>query len=95
MKDKSLSWQRQIEKQRHSSLTKQAYYDRYELSSGMFYYWKRKLSSGLLSNKEFRELEIIAQDHVHPVIEVYLGMGKLIRIEDPVSASFLRELIQC
>jgi hypothetical protein len=95
MKDKALIWQRHIEKQSCSAHTIQAYYDQQGLSSGMFYYWKRKLSRTVVSPQHsFHELEIQPLHQGGLVIDLHLGQGKLIRIEGHVSPAFLLELIQ-
>ena len=96
MKDKALIWERHIKKQHNSSLTIQTYCERHDLSPGMFYYWKRKLSSTAVSiQPAFHEVSIQPLDQRGLAIEVHLGPGKLIRIEGQVSSAFLRELIQC
>jgi len=96
MKDKSMIWQRHIERQQNSSFTIQAYCNRHDLSPGMFYYWKRKIAGTADSlPASFQELEILTSDRANSVIEVHLVDGKRIRIEGYVTPAFLRELLQC
>lgn len=96
MKDKALIWDRHIKRQDKSSLTILSYCERHDLSPGMFYYWKRKLSHASVSPQaSFHEIDIQPHGERELVIEVHLGQGKMIRIEGDVSPSFLRELIQC
>jgi hypothetical protein len=95
MKDKAINWHRHIQQQAKSSQTVQRYCDRHRLSPGMFYYWKRKLSTTVLPALSFQEVEVSSPVHLFPVIEIHFGSGKLIRIEGQVSPAFLRELIQC
>lgn len=94
MKDKALIWHRHIQRQANSSQTIQAYCTRRNLSVGMFYYWKRKLSASG-DQRSFLEVEVPTPVDLTPVIEVHFGMGKLIRIEGQVSPGFLRDLLQC
>ena len=64
------------------------------MSTGMFYYWKKKLSASV-EQSSFLEVEVPSLVGHTPVIEVHFGMGKLIRIEGQVSPEFLRDLLQC
>jgi len=94
MKDKAMIWHRHIQRQAKSAQTIQTYCRRHNLSVGMFYYWKRKLSASG-DQRSFLEVEVPIPVHHTPVIEVHFGAGKLIRIEGQVSPGFLRELLQC
>lgn len=94
MKSSESHWHLHIQKQAKSSLTVQAYCDRHRLSSGMFYYWRKKLAAAV-EQRAFLEVEVSPPVHHSPIIEIHFGAGKLIRIEGQVSPAFLRELIQC
>lgn len=94
MKNSNKGWHVHIEEQAKSSFTIQAYCKRHRLSTGMFYYWRRKLTVKAPEGS-LQEIEVLSPIQTAPVIEVHLGPGKFIRIEGQISAVFLRELLQC
>ena len=91
MKDKALIWQRHLLKQQKSILTIQAYSDQHHLSTGMFYYWKRKLSS-LDTHKQFAEIEITEPVASSGIILVRFPSGIEMWLERSTEVSFLRSL---
>lgn len=96
MKAKTLTWTEHFKQQKSSGLTIQAYCERYHLSPGMFYYWKRKLSKAQIEEPiTFQELQIDCERPARLVFEIQLSDHAVIRIEGSVSASFLRELAGC
>ncbi|MDZ4752464.1 MAG: hypothetical protein SGI87_12670, partial [Flavobacteriales bacterium] len=82
------------DKQSKSSLTIQTYCDRHKLSSGMFYYWKRKLN-GLSSREQFSEVQIVNQESLSCTIHVRFPSGVEMWLDTGTEASFLRELARC
>jgi hypothetical protein len=94
MKDKALIWQRHLLKQQKSSLTIQAYCAQHQLSPGMFYYWKRKLSSPD-SHEQFAEIEIIEPDASSGIIHVRFPSGIEMWLDRSTEVSFLRVLAGC
>ena len=96
MKVKPKSWSEHLGHQKSSDLTISAYCERYHLSPGMFYYWKRKLVQSKVSQRmPFQEIEV-APELLHlPVFEIQFNGSAIIRIEGHVSPTFLRELIGC
>lgn len=96
MKAKSIPWSKHLDRQKQSGITIQSYCERYRLSPGMFYYWKRKLSTITLPDQlSFKELEVLPEQLAIPVFVVELKDKASIRIEGNVSPAFLRELIGC
>ena len=96
MKVKSISWAEHFQRHASSGLTVASYCERYRLSPGMFYYWKRKIS--IAENPQqlsFQEVEVVPDQGSVPVFEIRLGEAAIIRIEGYVSAVFLRELAGC
>ena len=71
MKDKAITWRLHLQRQLKSSQTIQAYCGRHNLSTGMFYYWKRKLSASV-EQSSFLEVEVPSPLEHTPVIEVHL-----------------------
>lgn len=94
MKDKALIWQRHLLKQQKSTLTIQAYCDQHLLSSGMFYYWKRKLSSPD-NQEQFAEIEIIEPVVDSGIIHVRFPSGIEMWLDRSTEVSFLRVLAGC
>ncbi len=94
MKDKALIWQRHLMKQQKSTLTIQAYCDQHHLSSGMFYYWKRKLSSPD-NQEQFAEIEIIEPVVDSGIIHVRFPSGIEMWLDRSTEVSFLRVLAGC
>ena len=91
MKDKELFWRRQIEKQQTSSLAIQTYCDRHKLSSGMFYYWKRKTEVKSTA-EQFAEIQIINGEVTTGVIHVRFPSGVEISLENDPGTAYLRSL---
>jgi len=58
MKDNAKQWHRHIEKQAISCHPIHTYWEQHQLSSWMFYYWKRKLKKHLVPN-QFEEIQIV------------------------------------
>jgi hypothetical protein len=94
MKDKASIWQHHLLKQQKSTLTIQAYCDQHHLSSGMFYYWKRRLSSPDI-HKQFAEIEIIDPAAISGIIHVRFPSGIEMRLDRSTEVSFLRSLAGC
>lgn len=91
MKDKALIWQRHFLKQKKSTLTIQAYCDQHHLSSGMFFYWKRKLSSPDI-HEQFAEIEVIDAAAISGIIHVRFPSGIVMRLDRSTDVAFLRSL---
>lgn len=94
MKDNASKWHRHLLKQKKSTHTIQAYCDQYHLSSGMFYYWKRKLSSPD-NHEQFAEIEIIDPVLISGVIHVRFPSGIEMWLDRSTEVSFLRSLAGC
>lgn len=94
MKDKASEWHRHIVRQQKSTLTIQAYCDKLRLTTGMFYYWKRKLNQ-LSFEDHFTELQI-ADQHVNTrPIHVRFPGGAEISFEVDPGIDYLRSLVGC
>lgn len=94
MKDKELFWSRQIERQQNSSLTIQTYCDRNKLSTGMFYYWKRK-TQFKSTTEQFAEIQIIDRETATGAIHVRFPWGVEIYYESDPGVDYLRSLAGC
>lgn len=94
MKDKELFWRRQIERQQNSSLTIQTYCERHKLSTGMFYYWKRK-TQVKSTPEQFAEIQIIDCETATGVIHVRFPSGVEICFEGDPGVAYLRSLAGC
>ena len=94
MKDKSKFWQRHIERQVSSSLTIQSYCDKFSLSSGMFYYWKRKMN-GHSPREHFAEIQIVDQESCTSAVHVRFPTGVEMWLDSASEATFLRTLAGC
>lgn len=78
-----------------SGLTATAYCKKHKLPQATFYYWRHKLSQADKSARvRFQEIQLTPGTSI-PIISIEFGQGATIRIEGPISASFLRELVGC
>jgi len=94
MKDKSKFWERHIDRQESSTHTIKTYCDQHKLSSGMFYYWKRKLN-GMSSREQFAEVQIINHEVFASAIHVRFPTGVEMWFDSITEAAFLRTLAGC
>lgn len=94
MKNNETRWHHHLEKQRKSSLTVQAYCDRHQLSTGMFYYWKRKLQASAVS-ASFTELRIADSEPFRAAIHVRFPSGVELWLDHDTDPSFLRAIAGC
>jgi len=78
-----------------SGLTAVSYCHKYNFPQATFYYWRRKLS--LIEQPafiQFQEIKLLPNTDA-PIISIQYGHDITVRIEGPVSASFIRELTGC
>lgn len=78
-----------------SGLTAVAYCQKHKLPPATFYYWRRKLSQiEQPASERFREIKVLPYTDV-PIIHIQFGQDVTVRIEGPVSATYIRELAGC
>lgn len=86
-----MQWHRHIDKQEKSSFTIESYCDRHQLSTGMFYYWKRKLKDSSAA-PTFAELQIYGTEHSPGAIHVRFPSGVEVSFESDPGTTYLRSL---
>lgn len=94
MKDKASDWHQHIVRQQKSTLTIQAYCDKHRLTSGMFYYWKRKLIQPAFED-HFTELQIVDQHVTIGSTHVRFPSGVEICFDNDPGIAYLRSLAGC
>ena len=93
MKGKVLHWHRHIDKQAKSSLTVQNYCDRYQLSCGMVYDWKRKLKES--AEPTFAEVQIVDPERYREAIHVRFPSGVELWLDHATEPTILRAIVGC
>ncbi len=91
MKNKSLNWQRHINRQKSSAQPIKSYCERYKISVGMFHYWKRKLH-GQEFNEQFTEIQFVDGELINNMIHVRFPTGVEMWFKGQVPSAFLCEL---
>ncbi|MBK9109023.1 MAG: hypothetical protein IPM92_11835 [Saprospiraceae bacterium] len=91
MKNTSMYWQRHIERQKSTAQSVKRYCERYNISVGMFHYWKRKIRSSE-SYEQFTEIQLVDGDVINNMIHVRFPTGVEMWFKGQAPSAFLREL---